>query len=88
MYRISILSPEYVVTKDNGEKGYMSKLEVAKMISVLKKQQADYNFSNWQYGLHLLNDTHSLDGNLDNMSWKELPDDFVMPDYTKLPTRD
>jgi hypothetical protein len=91
MYRVSILSPEYVVAKDNGEKGYMSKEEVAKMISVLKKQHFDYDYNNWQFGLHWLNNNHSWDGTVDgdtDIPWKELPRDLPIPDYTKLPTRD
>jgi hypothetical protein len=89
MYRISMLSPEYIYAKDNGEKGYMSKAEVAKMISILKKQHGNYDFNNWQYGLDCLNGNHYFDSeDDDNMMWKELPRDLPIPDYTKLPTRD
>lgn len=74
MYRISMTSPEYVVTEDNGEKGYMSKQEIENMIHILIDRKSVI----WNYIVSSTVESGSVN----------IPLDLAMPDYTKLPTRD
>jgi hypothetical protein len=87
MYRVSMLSPQYITADDNGEKGYMSEEEISEMIKILNENAYKQKYSNWVRIIKTINWDHDGDYPFKNMQYKPISEDYAMPDYTKLQKR-
>lgn len=86
MYRISMYEADYIFAKDNGIHRYLSKGELKELLAFFN-QYPEW----WNNLIRNTNENHEIDSSpycgFAHGVWKDIPGDFPMPDYSKLPTR-
>jgi hypothetical protein len=85
VYRISMLSPEYIIAKDDKRKRFLSKKELEEVLALINYPDC------WKGLISKTNNNHEIDSteiSPNGIPWKPIPENLPMPDYSQLPTRD
>ena len=84
MARISFFGPYYIYAENGNYK--LSDSEIAMLINVLRKPyEYDKALDIFHAAISMMNFYHSdNDFPPEGLSWKDIPEDLPMPDYTKL----
>ena len=84
MARISFFGPYYIYAENGNYK--LSDSEIAMLMDVLRKPyEYDKSLDIFHAAISMMNFYHSdNDFPPEGLSWKDIPEDLPMPDYTKL----
>ena len=84
MARISFFGPYYIYAENGNYK--LSDSEIAMLMDVLRKPyEYDKSLDVFHAAISMMNFYHSdNDFPPEGLSWKDIPEDLPMPDYTKL----